>query len=471
MENNNWVKWGDEIKDAVQSSIDSKDFSNLNEVVGKIVDGAVDGIKQVANKNVQQNRGQTGQQNRQQNYNQNQTANQGGQQTWNGQQNQSQNQNQSTNHSWQNAQQQWKENWKQRQAEQPIWKQNWEKSKRQNTQSVQKSESHTVPKIYGTTTGTTVAGLFMAIFGGCATAGLSLAVMSVLITMMILESATVGGIVSGVILGGLLGGAITLLVKGIGKVKLVSRFQRYIREIGNKTYIPIKELSDRTGQSINAVKKDLRLMIKKEFFLQGHIDEQDTCLMVNNTVYEHYLEARKQYALQQQEKEKQEAEQEKKQEKDSNLPENVRQIITSGEEYIQKIRHCNNRIAGEEISGKISRMEAIVQKIFQRVRQKPELVGDMKKMMDYYLPTTVKLLDAYAELDAQPVQGPNITSSKTEIEKTLDTLNAAFENLLDGFYRDTAWDISSDISVLETMLAQEGLTTSEFDKMKEPEQV
>ena len=77
-------------------------------------------------------------------------------------------------------------------------------------------------------------------------------------------------------------------------------------------------------------------------------------------------------------------------------------------------------------------------------------------------PMTVKLLDAYEKLDAQPIQGPNIVSSKQEIEKTMDTLNSAFEKILDDFYQDTAWDISSDISVLNTVLAQEGLKDSDF---------
>lgn len=116
------------------------------------------------------------------------------------------------------------------------------------------------------------------------------------------------------------------------------------------------------------------------------------------------------------------------------------------------------------MSRKISRMELIIHKIFQRVEQQPDLVSDLRKFMDYYLPTTVKLLDAYEELDAQPIQGANIASSKKEIEDTLDTINQAFENLLDSFFQDTAWDISSDISVLQTMLAQEGLTNRDFTK-------
>ena len=71
-------------------------------------------------------------------------------------------------------------------------------------------------------------------------------------------------------------------------------------------------------------------------------------------------------------------------------------------------------------------------------------------------------MDAYEDLDAQPVQGANIISSKQEIEKTLDTLNVAFEKLLDSLFQDTAWDVSSDVSVLHTMLAQEGLTEEDF---------
>ena len=103
-------------------------------------------------------------------------------------------------------------------------------------------------------------------------------------------------------------------------------------------------------------------------------------------------------------------------------------------------------------------METLVDRIFDRVEQKPDTVDDIRKLMEYYLPTTIKLLEAYEELDAQPVQGENIISSKQEIEKTMDTLNTAFEKLLDELFQDTAWDLSSDISVLNTMLAQEGLT-------------
>ena len=112
-------------------------------------------------------------------------------------------------------------------------------------------------------------------------------------------------------------------------------------------------------------------------------------------------------------------------------------------------------------------MENVIRRIFQRVEQHPELIDDLHKFMHYYLPTTMKLLKAYEELDKQDVQGENIRTAKQEIENTLDTINTAFENLLDSFYKDTAWDVSSDISVLKTMLAQEGLTGEKDFQRKE----
>ncbi len=140
--------------------------------------------------------------------------------------------------------------------------------------------------------------------------------------------------------------------------------------------------------------------------------------------------------------------------------------MDQGEAFLTEIRRCNDLIPGEEISQKISRMELIVQKIFHRLESDPEIVDDLKKMMDYYLPMTIKLLRAYADMDAQPVQGQTITASKQEIEQTLDTLNLAFERLLDSIFQETAMDVSSDISVLQTLLAQEGLTEDPLSQIK-----
>lgn len=86
---------------------------------------------------------------------------------------------------------------------------------------------------------------------------------------------------------------------------------------------------------------------------------------------------------------------------------------------------------------------------------------DLQKMMNYYL-HHLKLLNAYRELDKQPIAGENISNTKQKIEQTVISLNVAFEKLLDSLFADCAWDISSDISVLNTMLAQEGLKEDDF---------
>ena len=144
-------------------------------------------------------------------------------------------------------------------------------------------------------------------------------------------------------------------------------------------------------------------------------------------------------------------------------------MLDRGNAFLREIRRCNDAIPGEQISAKISRMELIVRRIFERAEAHPEIVPDLKKLMDYYLPMTVKLLNAYAEMDAQPVQGETIRASKKEIEETLDTLNYAFEKLLDDLFQDAAMDVSSDISVLNTLLAQEGLTDDGFSNLKKRE--
>lgn len=235
----------------------------------------------------------------------------------------------------------------------------------------------------------------------------------------------------------------------------VSRFRKYVKLLGNREYCDVKELAQKTGRPVKSIVKELKKMIKKGWFCQGHLDERESCLMVSDRAYHQYTELMEQTRR---EKAERDAAAQKRQQEYSRLSPEVQKVIEAGDEYVRKIREANDAIPGDEISAKIYRMETLVDRIFDRVEQKPDTVDDIRKLMEYYLPTTIKLLEAYEELDAQPVQGENIITSKQEIEKTLDTLNAAFEKLLDDLFQDTAWDLSSDISVLNTMLAQEGLT-------------
>lgn len=237
--------------------------------------------------------------------------------------------------------------------------------------------------------------------------------------------------------------------------KKVNRFRSYVRTLNGKTYVKIEELAKGVRKSPKFVKRDLKKMIKNRMFLEGHLDEEGNYLITSDESYEQYMQTKKASEIQEKEmQEKEQAEQKLR----GTLSEEVQEVIKEGEAYLEEIRSCNEAIPGVEISNKMYHLENVILRIFKRVEQHPELISDLHKFMDYYLPTTVKLLKAYEELDKQLVEGENIKTAKQEIENTLDTINEAFENLLDSFFRNTAWDVSTDISVLKTMLAQEGLT-------------
>ncbi len=128
------------------------------------------------------------------------------------------------------------------------------------------------------------------------------------------------------------------------------------------------------------------------------------------------------------------------------------------QKILQELRSVNDAIPDEEMSDKISRLEAVSAKIFEQAKSDPDKLPRMRKFMDYYLPTSLKLLQTYAELEAQGVEGENITESKHRIEQTMDTLVHAFETQLDKLFQEDALDVSADIDVMENMLRADGLT-------------
>lgn len=414
MANQDWSNLGNEIKNLVQTAIDSQDFKRLNETIGKTINDAME--------NVNQGLAHAGDK-----------LNEAGEKL---------------NHAGRHYEKRYR-------SERP---QNPWDSKRAVSKNVVAG-----PRLYKSTVGMTGAGMALSITGYLAAGGLGIGALAVFLVGMVTGMGPGQTIALGILLPLLIGSA---FMAGAGTRILgrVKRFKTYMRGLKGREYCSIKELAQNIGKSESYVLKDVRDMLKRNMFLQGHLDRQLTCLMVTDEIYKQYQMTQAQVEAQQRKPEKIE---ETPSGEDSNqLPEEVRRVIQEGNAYIQEIRRSNEAIPGEEISAKITRMELITRKIFNRVEQRPELVSDLHKFMGYYLPTTVKLLNAYQELDSQPVQGPNILSSKQEIEGTLDTINQAFENLLDSFFQDTAWDISSDISVLQTMLAQEGLTNSDFTQNK-----
>lgn len=314
-----------------------------------------------------------------------------------------------------------------------------------------------VKKLYGSTVGESVKSLLKALGGAplIAFGFLGLLGGAISDTPMTDYPAAAGFLLA------VLATGVWLVYSGISNSAMVKRFRVYRRTLGQKTYCSVETLASRVGKNKSFVRRDLQRMIGKGFFREGHIDKEGASFITSDETYRYYEQSRLQLEQRQQEAAA------KSQKTAASQDPQVQEVLDRGKAFLSQIRKCNDDIPGEEISEKISRIEMLVQRIFERAKAHPEIVPDLEKLMDYYLPMTVKLLNAYADMDAQPVQGETIQSSKREIEATLDTLNLAFEKLLDSVFMDTAMDVSSDISVLNTLLAQEGLTQDEFSKIKE----
>ena len=296
-------------------------------------------------------------------------------------------------------------------------------------------------------------------WGILATCGFSITAL-VMFILMLTEGGTVF-IVLAAVFGLLTVFSITDIVRGSRKIALVNRFYWYTRLIGDRGYIAVDELALQTGRQHEDVVRDLMKMMKKHMFLQGRLDHAQSTFMLTQESYQQYLEAeqnrRNREALEKKGQEQSRMQQQEA-ERHQAYDRQTQKILKDGNAYIRMVHECNEKIRNEVMSGKLSRLEIIMRRIFEHVEKKPESAYDLHKFMDYYLPTTTKLLNAYIDLDRQEIAGENISATKKEIEDTLDTINTAFEKLLDGLFEDTAWDISSDISVMKTMMAQEGLT-------------
>lgn len=132
-------------------------------------------------------------------------------------------------------------------------------------------------------------------------------------------------------------------------------------------------------------------------------------------------------------------------------------LLVERDRAVSEMRRLNDAIRDEKISGQISHLEVTTGKIIDAVVEKPAKLPQIRKFMNYYLPTTLKLLNAYDRMDATGVSGSNIDGTKGKIEDMLDTICAAFTRQLDELYGEEAMDVSAEIKVMEQMLAQEGL--------------
>ena len=277
------------------------------------------------------------------------------------------------------------------------------------------------------------------------------------------------GMIAGNVVGAFLTlGGIVLAGTSLFGNRKNSRLERtYLNIIGDQPVISIKELSRITGRNKNRVMKDLQKMLDNNILPENaYIDHSAKCLVLDPSalrgstrtsapqtdepivaeVVEEPVKARKKPAAQP-----------KPEPQEDPAAKEAAILQETFDAKLREIRYWNEEIDDEIVSARIDDIESITANIFYLVREKPERAPEIRTFMNYYLPTTLKLLKAYARLEKQAVAGENIKSSRQEIERILDKLTEGFRQQLDRLFQADAIDISSDIDVLETMMAKDGL--------------
>lgn len=143
-------------------------------------------------------------------------------------------------------------------------------------------------------------------------------------------------------------------------------------------------------------------------------------------------------------------------------------MIADGRMAIAEMKRLDDNIEDATISAHIQRLAVVTQKIFDQVKADPQKLPQIRKFMNYYLPTTLKLLNAYDRMSAQGVSGENISGTIGKVGEMMGTIVAAFEKQLDSLFGAEAMDISTDITVLENMMAREGLTDDPLKRATSP---
>lgn len=218
------------------------------------------------------------------------------------------------------------------------------------------------------------------------------------------------------------------------------RFSRYETIVGSRKSVPIAAIAETMSVSTSAAAKDIEMMVDKGYFGdKAYVDYGKMQLILDADAVDFVPEK-------------------EPEEKADSTPEIKDMPDSEREKTLAEIRRLNDAIADEQVSEKISRIEGLTDKILSRVELKPEKKPRIRSFLNYYLPTTLKLLKAYSEFEAQGVEGETITKAKESIAEILDNLIAAFEQQLDQLFSSEAMDISSDIEVLENMMRRDGFS-------------
>ena len=232
---------------------------------------------------------------------------------------------------------------------------------------------------------------------------------------------------------GFFAGGVAMLVAGQRMKRRSARIARYLAVMGERGYISVEELCTVTGKSRKKIESDLDYMVEKGLLGTGaYLDSGRGIFFRSADAFADYANATAK--------------------KENVTPKEANEGYAGA---LRAIRSANDRIADAVLSEKIDHLETVAGKIFREVEEHPEKQQQAATFLNYYLPTTLKLLDSYAKFEEAGIEGENLSRAQERIEETMDALIKGFDKQLDDLYRNEAMDIDSDIRVMENMLRRD----------------
>ncbi len=221
-----------------------------------------------------------------------------------------------------------------------------------------------------------------------------------------------------------------LFMMGNKRKEKLKLFKKYLSMIGRKESVSIPSLAKAMGVKTKKAMDDLEEMLERGFFDAGYVDAARQCLVLRDEL---------------------EDEPEADPETQAGLSDSATDAT------LQKIRSLNDAIENQKVSDQIDQIEILTGKILRLLEERPEKAGELRSFMNYYLPQTLKILENYATLEAQGIQGENIAAAKQKIEGMMDKVVEGYETQLDKLFEGDVLDISADLKVMESMLEKDGL--------------
>lgn len=266
------------------------------------------------------------------------------------------------------------------------------------------------------------------------------------------------GFESGALIGtlmalGLTGGGLVASKFFHQKMKLEKNFSRYRIEVADNRVVAVDDFATAVAQPHHVVVNELQKLISDGYFPQGRLVEDGQLFLLDQGAYKAYKENYRQASVHVKETPK------PIQEGEENQALDQRRVAI--DQYIDQLVNQGSQVKNQSFRQKTDQLLAILRAIKKSIQEDPGRIEDLNKFVDYYTPTSIKLIDRYLEFEQSPIPLDSMNKSMHDIEKSIETLIVAYENLLNDLYREDLLDLSAEMKVMNTVLTQDGLIKPE----------